>query len=143
MTADDIDKLPANEQRNPVETLVNVLLLAAIQKQATHVRVTPTPTGGSVQFWLDGAWHEELSPEPALYIPIVRRLGVMIGVLPPRRGEPWFGTLCMRLGEDRCHYFAVAIDRDDTLHALIELVDELAFKARRQPRPPSPHPYRA
>ncbi len=127
----------------PIETLVNALLLSAIKKSATHVRVTPTPTGGSVQFWIEGDWQEELAPPPELYVPIVRRLGVMIGVLPPRKDTPWFGRLCMQLGEAREHFFAVAIDRGDALHALVEVVDEVAFKARRQPRPPSPHPYRS
>lgn len=136
-------ELPIADVRTPIEALVNALLVSAIEKQATHVRVTPTPTGGSVQFWLDGDWHEELSPETELYIPIVRRLGVMIGVLPPKKDQPWFGRLAMQLGADRVHYFAIAIDRGDTLHALVEVVDEVAFKARRQPRPPSPHPYRS
>ncbi|MBA2538551.1 MAG: hypothetical protein H0V17_02860 [Deltaproteobacteria bacterium] len=127
----------------PVETLVNAFLLKAVKSQATHVRIIQVPNGGSVQLWFEGAWHEELAVPEVLRTPLVRRLGVMIGVLPPPRGKPWFGSLCMELGGDR-HYFAVAIDRDhDTLHALVELVDETSFKARRQPRPPSPHPYRA
>ena len=125
----------------PIERFVNALLVSAIKKQATHVRVTPTPTGGSVQFFIDGDWYEEWSPSPELYTPIVRRLGVMIGVLPPKKGEPWFGRLCIQLGEAP-HYLLVAIDRGDTLHALVELVDEAGFKSKRQPRPPSPHPYR-
>lgn len=130
-------------QRSPIETLVNALLLSAIKKSATHVRATPTPTGGSVQFWIDGAWEEEAATPPELYIPVVRRLGVMIGVLPPKKDKPWFGRLSMQLGEERVHYFLVAIDRGEALHAMVELVDEVAYKSKRQPRPPSPHPYRS
>jgi hypothetical protein len=130
-------------ESTPVETLVNALLLSSIHKQASHIRVTPTPTGGSVQFWVDGGWEEEMATPVELYIPIVRRLGVMIGVLPPKKDKPWFGTLCLQIGAERIHYFAIAIDRGDSLHALVERIDEIGFKARRQPRPPSPHPYRA
>lgn len=131
----------------PIEKLVNAIMLSAIQKGASHIRVTPAPLAGiagpGVYFWIEGAWVEEMSPPPELYLPLVRRLGVMIGVLPPRKGEPWFGRLCMQVGDDRLHYFLIAIDRGDTLHALVELVDEVAYKAKRQPRPPSPHPYRS
>lgn len=131
------------EPRAPIEILVNAMLRSAIKKQATHLRVVPTPTGGSVQFWIEGAWNEELTPPPEIYTPIVRRLGVMIGVLPPPIGKPWFGSLCLQIGERRQH-FLIAIDRDeDTLHALIELVDEAGGTSRTQPRPPSPHPYRS
>ena len=133
-------------EARPVEKLVNALLLSAIKQGASHVRVVPAPMTGfsspGIFFWLDGAWTEEMSPPPELYIPIVRRLGVMIGVLPPRKGEPWFGNLTMMVGDERSYYWAIAIDRGETLHALVELVDELAFKSKRQPRPPAPHPYR-
>ena len=53
-----------------------------------------------------------------------------------------FGEAVMMVGDERSYYWAIAIDRGETLHALVELVDELAFKSKRQPRPPAPHPYR-
>lgn len=135
-----------SDEPRPIEKLVNALMLSAVKQGASHIRVTPGAIAGTpgpgVFFWLDGAWQEEMSPPPELYIPLVRRLGVMIGVLPPKKGEPWFGRLCMQLGEDRILYFLVAIDRGEILHALVEVVDELAYKSKRQPRQPSPHPFR-
>ena len=132
--------------QKPIEKLVNAILLLAITKHASHVRVAPAPLPGisepGVYLFRDGAWHQEMAPPAELYIPMVRRLGVMLGVLPPRKGEPWFGRLCMQLDEDRFHYFLVAIDRREVLHALVEVVDETTYGTKRQPRPPSPHPYR-
>ncbi len=133
-------------EQKPIEKLVNAILLSSVLKDASHVRVAPAPVPGisepGVYFFVDGAWHQEMAPPAELYLPMVRRLGVMLGVLPPKKGEPWFGRLCMELGEERFHYFLVAIDHRETLHALVEVVDEATYLTKRQPRPPSPHPYR-
>ncbi len=126
----------------PVEQLVNALLTSAARKHASHVRVTGSETGGAVQFWIEGAWEEQLALDRALFIPIVRRLGVMIGVLPPRRGHPRFGKFSMPLTRTRTAYFLIAVDRAADLTALVELVDEETYESGRQPSRPSPHPYR-
>jgi len=127
----------------PVERLVNALLVSAARKHATHARVVGSETGGAVELWIDGAWEEQLALDRALFVPIVRRLGVMIGVLPPRRGQPRYGRISLELTPRRRAYFLIAVDRDADLAALIELVDSTSYASGRAPRQPGHHPYRA
>lgn len=134
---------------SPVEKFVNAMLISAAAKRATHIRATATPgqysdyAEGSVEFFLDGAWEHQVATPYELHTPIVRRLGVMIGVLPPGRASPRFGRIRLEATATTILYFLVVIDRGDQLSAMVEVVDDVTYETNRQPRPPSPHPYRA
>ena len=141
MMIDEIAKDLERLKTAPVETFVNAMLIAAVQKRATHIRAIADATAGSVQFFIDGDWEHEVSTPQELHTPIVRRLGVMIGVLPPRKGDTKFGSFELETKRGPL-YFLVAIDRGDELSALVEIVDRTTFDSGRQPQPPSPHPYR-
>jgi hypothetical protein len=135
--AKDLERL----KTAPVETFVNAMLISAAHKRASHIRAMADHTAGSVQFFIDGDWEHQVATPQDLHTPIVRRLGVMMGVLPPKKGDPKFGGFVLS-HEGIKLYVLVAIDRSDELSALVELVDHETFESGRQPKPPSPHPYR-
>lgn len=132
----------------PVEKFVSAMLISAAAKRATHIRANATPgqysdyAEGSVEFFLDGGWEHQVATPYELHTPIVRRLGVMIGVLPPGRASPRFGRIRIQTTSTTLLHFLVVIDRGDQLSAMLEIVDDLTYESNRQPQPPSPHPYR-
>jgi type II secretory ATPase GspE/PulE/Tfp pilus assembly ATPase PilB-like protein len=129
------------EHERPIAALLDQILATALAKQATHVEISHAATLPSVRFWIDGEWQEQLVPSLAIHVPLVRRLGVMIGHLPPARGKERFGRLQRRIGDHQV-FLLLLIERDEHLRALVELVDHETFVARRAPLRPSGHPFR-
>ena len=129
----------ADDPAPPVETLVDALLVKAHRAGATFIAIEHAV----VRFLIGNEWHVEQEVEPILGPHLVRRLGVMIGVLPPSADKFAAGRLAMRLGDELLG-FLIRVERDDgnQLSALVELVphDELATRA--SPRIPSTHPFR-
>ena len=128
-------------ETGPVSALLDQLLATALAKKATHLEITHAADLPSVRFWIEGEWQEQLYPSLEIHVPLVRRLGVMIGYSPPTRGYPKIGRLLRRIGEHQV-FLLVLIERAAQLRALVELVDEAEFSKRKQPQPPSSHPYR-
>jgi hypothetical protein len=122
----------------PIEALVDALLVKAHRAGASFVSVEHAV----VRFLIANEWHVEQEVEPMLGPHIVRRLGVMIGVLPPKADEFAAGRLALRLGNDLLG-FLIRIEREDgELTALVELVPHGELATRSSPRIPSTHPFR-
>src|SRR5688572_22971844 len=65
-----------------------------------------------VRFLIGNEWHVEQEVEPMLGPHLVRRLGVMIGVLPPSADKFAAGRLEMCLGEEKLG-FLIRVERDE------------------------------
>jgi hypothetical protein len=122
-----------------IATLVNATLLSAAKRRARFISFAE----GSVRFMIDGEWNLESTPPQQLHVPMVRRIGVMIGVLPPRRAEIRFGGVVLETEDNTRAFYRVSITRDEQLSALVEVVTEAELAARTQPQLPSDDPYRS
>lgn len=124
----------------PVTKLLNMTMIMASRKRAQFIAVSQ----GAVRFFIDGEWHMELQPPEPVTLMVTRRLGVLIGVLPPKRDEYIAGKVAFEIGDEARLCCLVELDWDDEqqLRALVELVPEAEWKSRRRPRPPSTHPFR-
>lgn len=122
-------------RRGSIEILVNAIILSAVKKQARFICVIE----GYVHFWIDDQWQHELSPPPAIYPQILRRFGVMLGVLLPPADQSVSGKLTLRVGADRMIYCRLGIERD---LALVEIVTQAEQAERVLPVLPARHPYR-
>lgn len=129
----------ADDEAPPVEALVDTLLVKAHRARATFLTVEHAV----VRFLIDSEWHVAQEVEPALGPHLVRRLGVMIGVLPPSADKFAAGRLALKSG-DTTLGFLIRIERDDNgqLAALVELVEANELATRSAPRIPSTHPFR-
>jgi hypothetical protein len=125
----------------PIAALLDQLIATAIAKNATHLEITHAAALPSVRFWIDGEWQEQLFASLEIHVPLVRRLGVMIGHLPPARGKEKFGRLQRLIGDTQV-FLLLLIERDEHLKALAEIVDHETYLARRSPLRPSGHPFR-
>jgi hypothetical protein len=123
----------------PIESLVDSLLVKAYRAGATFVTVEQAV----VRFLIANEWHVERELPDELGPQVVRRLGVMIGVLPPRKDKFVAGRLQLRAG-DAMLGLLVRIDRDDEdgFTAIVELVDPRELATRASPRIPTNHPFR-
>jgi hypothetical protein len=123
----------------PVEAFVNRILVLAHEQRATFISIEDT----TIQFLIDNEWEVAGGVNPPYAPHFVRRLGVMIGVLPPKQDRFVAGKLRMRIGDVE-QGFLVRLDRDDDhgLTAIVELVDLAELAKRDSPRIPSNHPFR-
>jgi hypothetical protein len=129
---------------NPVEQLLNLIFLVTARKglwNGAHTRLTTTPTGASWQMWRDGQWQEEDQIPPAVLLPLLRRICVLLGGLYPPQGHFFAGRIEMRVNEEPMYFLAIVIN-DETPRAVIEHVDAEAFRTNTEPRPPLGHPFR-
>ena len=129
----------ADDEAPPVEALVDTLLVKAHRAGATFVTVEHAV----VRFLIDNEWHVEQEVDFVLGPHLVRRLGVMIGVLPPSADKFAAGRFALKSG-DATLGFLIRIERDTDgqLAALVELVDAGELATRSAPRIPSTHPFR-
>ena len=127
------------DEESPQIKLVYAIMLSAEKQQAKFIAIAAP----SVMFWVDGAWQLEMTPPEALFTPIIRRLGVMIGVLPPGRGQTVAGALTLMVGDARKLHYRVQLQRDDILEAYIQRVTPEEQAASVHPVLPSGHPFRS
>lgn len=91
-------------------TLVNAILLAALDKRAQEIAVYGlTAEDCTVEFTIGGVVHEEMRPERRLLAPIVRRLAIMGNLPSYPRGMGAEGTICLLIGLHRHAYFGIAV----------------------------------
>ena len=94
----------------PVPMLVNAILLSALAKRATEIRVQRVDGKSCVDFVIDGIPREELRPPALLHEPIVRRLAVM-GSLPTYgKGQFAEGRIQLVIGDTREADFALRVE---------------------------------
>lgn len=129
----------AGDDAPPVESLVDAMLVKAHRARASFITIEHSV----VRFLIANEWHVDQQVEPQLGSHLVRRLGVMIGVLPPSKDRFTAGRLALRLGNEVLG-FLIRIERDDdgSLSALVELVEHSELATRSSPRIPTTHPFR-
>ena len=116
---------------SPVVKLVNAVLLAALHKGATTVRIRPdTATEGVVEMQIAGVTHEEMRPPGQLAGSMIRRLGVMASVPTYPKGAAGTGFIHLTIGERRAAYFALRLEGHGPAQtAELRVLDEAAYRA--------------
>ena len=98
------------DHERPIPMLVNAILLSALHKGATEIRVHRIDGKSRVDFVIDGTVHEEMRPPALVHDPIVRRLAVM-GSLPSYgKGQYAEGRIKLVIGDTREADFALRVE---------------------------------
>ncbi len=127
-----------DEHSAPIK-LVYAILLSAEKQQAKFIAIAEP----RVMFWIDGTWQLEMTPPAKLFTVIIRRLGVMIGVLPPGQGKSVAGALTLQIGDARKLHYRMLLQRDEILEAYLQRVTPEEQAASVSPVMPTAHPFRS
>jgi len=107
----------------PVVELVNVILLSANRKSASHFRIRRDGARSLVELLIDGATHEELVLPLALHAPVIRRLSVMASLPSYAQGQASEGFIVLQLGGESQLAFAIRVQgHGDNLEAWLRPV---------------------
>src|SRR5437868_1997617 len=106
-----------------VVKLTNLLLIAALKKGASRLRLYHDGARAVVDLVVDGETREELAPPAALHAAIVRRLSVMASLPVYKQGEFAEGTIHLDLGAGSRATFAIRVmGQGDDVEAWLRIV---------------------
>jgi len=108
--AEDFDVLDAQSESEqaPVVKLCNLILLNAINKQASDIHIEPYEKQYRVRYRIDGVLHQEMAPPMKLKNALTSRFKIMSNLDIAERRLPQDGRIKLKLGKGREMDFRVS-----------------------------------
>ncbi len=101
---DDVYKLQAESEAQPIVALVNYLLIEAVRRRASDIHVEPYEAFFRIRMRIDGILHHVLSPPQNLHRPLISRCKIMAGMDIAKSRIPQDGHIGLEYTGETMHY---------------------------------------
>ncbi len=105
----DVNDLANASEDAPVVRLVNMILVDAIEKEASDIHIEPYEKDFRVRFRIDGVLHEAMHPPRKLQDAMISRLKIMASLDIAERRLPQDGRIKLKMGRDQEMDFRVSV----------------------------------
>jgi type IV pilus assembly protein PilB len=102
--ANDVYKLKAESETQPIVALVNYLLIEAVRRSASDIHVEPYEEFFRVRMRIDGMLHPVLNPPTRLHKAIISRLKILSGMDISKVRVPQDGHIAIEYTGEVLHY---------------------------------------
>jgi type IV pilus assembly protein PilB len=102
--ANDVYKLKAESESQPIVALVNFLLIEAVRRSASDIHVEPYEEFFRVRMRIDGMLHAVLNPPPRLHKALISRLKILSGMDISKVRVPQDGHIALEYTGEVLHY---------------------------------------
>jgi type IV pilus assembly protein PilB len=100
----DVYKLKAESESQPIVALVNFLLIEAVRRSASDIHVEPYEEFFRVRMRIDGMLHAVLNPPPRLHKALISRLKILSGMDISKVRVPQDGHIALEYTGEVLHY---------------------------------------